>query len=917
MNSRGLVVAFLALLALCNPLDNATAQNCSPGWVPTFGSIPGVNGGIGSFAVFDGGGGAKLYAAGMLRAADGTPLGGIAAWDGSRWSDVGGGAPNSVISALLVFDDGSGRALFACGNFGYIGGVYAPLVAKWNGTSWAGLGIGLDAYVRTLASFDDGSGPALYAGGEFGFENTTMHGIAKWNGSHWSALGGGISDGSVFALASFDDGTGPALYAGGVFASAGGVPVSNIARWNGSSWSALGSGADGGVTCFTVFDDGTGPALYAGGWFSHIDGQPAPGLAKWNGTSWSGLRNGGPSGVDTLTSFDDGSGTVLCAGGWSDDPSRRVATWSPGSGWSTLGSGVDSGFGYSVVGAIQAYDDGGGRKLYVGGEFTSAGGIGVRNIATWSAVGWSALGPSGNALSDSVDTTLVCDIGAGKRLYVGGSFTCAGTQPLHRMAAWDGARWSPLGSGMDGPVEALAKFDDGGGPALYAGGSFASAGGVPANGIAKWNGTSWTAVGTGLGSGASVNGLAVYDDGTGSALYACGFSWMGYGCVAKWDGVSWTRVETGMSGWSGAYIRALTVFDDGGGPELYAGGLFSSICGVQAEGIAKWNGTNWSPVGGGISGSYPYIAALAVFDDGAGPALYAGGCFEAAGTLTTNSIAKWDGANWSALAAGIDGQADATSVMSLVVHDDGSGRALYVGGLFFSVSGVAAINLARWGGTGWSAVDPSWSPVNTVSELCSFDDGSCAGPMLYVGWDPGLGPSSGGNFARWGCQPQCTVGFCLGDGSSSTQLACPCANNGIAGRGCENSASTGGAQLRASGDAFNDTLVLTSHGELPSALSIFLQGDAQLSSGALFGDGVRCVAGSRKRMYVKTAVGGIVRAPGAGDPPIRQQSANLGDPIAHGTRRWYQVYYRDPDANFCPGPQGGTFNVSSGIEVSW
>src|SRR2546426_3380503 len=88
------------------------------------------------------------------------------------------------------------------------------------------------------------SGSDLYAGGEF----TTAGGsaanyIAKWNGSSWAALGSGIDSGLVSALAV----SGSDLYAGGYFGSAGGSAANSIAKWDGSSWTALGSGMNGGV----------------------------------------------------------------------------------------------------------------------------------------------------------------------------------------------------------------------------------------------------------------------------------------------------------------------------------------------------------------------------------------------------------------------------------------------------------------------------------------------------------------------------------------------------------------------------------------------------------------------------------------------------------------------------------------------
>jgi hypothetical protein len=159
--------------------------------------------------------------------------------------------------------------------------------------------------------------------------------------------------------------------------------------------------------------------------------------------------------------------------------------------------------------------------------------------------------------------------------------------------------------------------------------------------------------------------------------------------------------------------------------------------------------------------------------------------------------------------------------------------------------------------------------------------------------------------------------FCLADGSSSGLIACPCSNQGTAGRGCDNSAGTGGARLVASGYTFDDSLQFSSDGELPTVLSIFLQGSAASSAGVPFGDGVRCTSGSLKRLYVKNAAGGVAVAPAAGDAGVRAQSSSLGDVIQAGSKRWYQVYYRDPALNFCAAPQGSSWNVSSGLEVTW
>ena len=154
--------------------------------------------------------------------------------------------------------------------------------------------------------------------------------------------------------------------------------------------------------------------------------------------------------------------------------------------------------------------------------------------------------------------------------------------------------------------------------------------------------------------------------------------------------------------------------------------------------------------------------------------------------------------------------------------------------------------------------------------------------------------------------------FCFGDGSTTT--ACPCGNTGATGHGCNNSAATGGSVLSTAGETSPDSVVLVTSGELPTALSIFLQGPGVSSGGIIFGDGVRCVSGSLKRLYVKAASSGSVSAPQGADPSITARSAALGDPIAPGSTRYYSVYYRDSNASFCP---PATFNTSNAVSILW
>ena len=152
-------------------------------------------------------------------------------------------------------------------------------------------------------------------------------------------------------------------------------------------------------------------------------------------------------------------------------------------------------------------------------------------------------------------------------------------------------------------------------------------------------------------------------------------------------------------------------------------------------------------------------------------------------------------------------------------------------------------------------------------------------------------------------------------------IPCPCLNPPAgAGRGCDNSAATGGATLAAAGIAYvsMDSLVLTTGGEKPTATSIVLQGTNSPAAGIVYGQGVRCVSGVLKRLFVKAAVGGSITAPdfGAGDPTISVRSAALGDSIRAGQSRWYLVYYRDPIVlGGCPA--SSTFNATQSGRVDW
>lgn len=365
-------------------------------------------------------------------------------------------------------------------------------------------------------------------------------------------------------------------------------------------------------------------------------------------------------------------------------------------------------------------------------------------------------------VNGQVHTLTVFDDGIrGPELWVGGEFTAAiAATSANRIARWDGATWWKIGAGMDEGVYTIAEFEDPSlGRMIHAGGAFNVAGTSTVESIARAHGTTWLPLLVGLtGTDAKALSMAVYDDGAGGgpALYVGGvFNATGSGRannIARWDGSGWSELGSGTTG----SVNALAVFDDGSGPALYAGGGFGFAGGVSTSGVAKWDGSAWAAVGGGVN---HYVHALIVHDDGAGPALYAAGEFTVAGGVAANHIAKWDGAAWSPVGDGTDG-----GIYALASFDDGSGPALFVGGAFATAGAASASSIARWDGAAWSALGSGFN--GEVRALAVFDDHSGSGPALHAGGTfVFAGEVVVNHIAKWHCEPAPCYADCDGSGT--------------------------------------------------------------------------------------------------------------------------------------------------------
>jgi hypothetical protein len=252
--------------------------------------------------------GGDILVCGDFESAGGVPAPGIARWNGQSWSAMGDGA--IVVHGIERLPDGT---IVAAGGFtGSPSGL-----AFWTGETWRPVSAALPngwgrVESRKLAVLPNGE---VLLAGLFVLQNTNSgtYAVLKWNGSAWSILSSGFN-GPIHCLIVMPDG---AVIAGGRFTSVDGVPCSRIAQYDGHAWSSVGTGIGGPTYPEPVVDnlaslpDGS---LIASGFFQIIGGVLSPNLARWNGSEWSAISpeiNGGVSQVALLP-----SGELAVGGGF-------------------------------------------------------------------------------------------------------------------------------------------------------------------------------------------------------------------------------------------------------------------------------------------------------------------------------------------------------------------------------------------------------------------------------------------------------------------------------------------------------------------------------------------------------------------------------------------------------------------------
>jgi hypothetical protein len=355
------------------------------------------------------------------------------------------------------------------------------------------------------------------------------------------------------------------------------------------------------------------------------------------------------------------------------------------------------------------------NNVYVGGDFTAAGGISAIYIAKWDGTIWS---PLGSGILGSFVTSIAID-SATNIVYVGGSFVQAGLVLVNNIAKWNGTNWFSLGgatNGCNGTVTSIAIYNS---TNIFVGGSFTTSGGGTTNRIAKWDGTTWSALDNGIANN------AVYSIAIGSLnnIYVCGSftSIVGGGTanrIAKWDGTTWTALidsNTGVNGLSpviGEQAESVAIDSTG---NVYVGGFFTTAGGILVNRVAKWDGSLsfFSPLGSGVTSSISFwldTVAVDSFNN-----VYVGGQFTIAGGNSADNVAKWNGTSWSALTDSITGFNGCNDDVVTITVD--SANNVYVGGQFTTAGGGgnSANRVAKYGTIITPSIIPSGTFTSTIS----------------------------------------------------------------------------------------------------------------------------------------------------------------------------------------------------------
>ncbi|MGE3803013.1 MAG: hypothetical protein AB7H80_18495, partial [Candidatus Kapaibacterium sp.] len=647
--------------------------------------------------------------------------------------------------------------LYVGGNFSRAGDLAVNNIARYNLETgvWEQLGAGeqngVNGTVYTLA-VDNG---VLYAGGDFtmaGGEEAL--GIAAWSleSLNWRDVSGGVKrEGGVGGIVREIEFNGAGeLYAVGTFEVAGEQSAANIAWWDSEVWHDVGGGLYGSAGPETVVRsiEIENNLVFAAGDFLIADEIFAYGVAVWDGANWKaigqeGFRTDQIYDIDyspdfggvleivggEIVYYTDGSGIDFFAHDlfWSESPplfgnvsailNFTLPPGNPPLEIRDVEFGTDSAFygghieevltepGMSIALNDLALLTNGdmpyesfadnlqydvsriahvGSDIAVGGRFGRIGGKQVTGLALRQGDEW--LPPGGGVRGgELVDITSVA-FTRNNRILFGGEFAGGGDTTFSNIVEWSDGEWKSLGDGLNGRVAALVVGTD---ERIYAGGTFTRSGKEQVKGVAVWHDGDWQPLVPEDNFWRYADVLGIDPQGrlvvAGERNTPNNLADEIRTVVARFDGTLWEELG---GDFGRAHISGIAF---SGGDIVVVGDFTSVESGtVPADGVARWSGDGWNPMGGADENNFTRIAGVTLLN---GEFIGAGRVSSSPGQSLSKMVRWNEGAGeWGELAS-LDGE-----VTAILGNNESR---LGVAGMFESVAGVAAHNIALLEGDSW------------------------------------------------------------------------------------------------------------------------------------------------------------------------------------------------------------------------
>lgn len=312
--------------------------------------------------------------------------------------------------------------------------------------------------------------------------------------------------------------------------------------------------------------------------------------------------------------------------------------------------------------------------------------------------------------------------------------------------------WLPVGQLTDFGVSTL--YNDTATNSLIVGGAFKYADGKLVNGIASWDGTAWDSLAGGITNCFNYCNGPDYIVRYNGDLYASGhFTEINHITTrfAKWNGTTWDttgfQVFWDSAGTQGVSPASISVVNN----ELWVCGCFYKANNMLVNNsIAKWNGANYS--------SFPTTAPPSVSNSPALIALpvYYNGMWYFIGDIrdSTNhnrNVVRWTGSQWEIFGGGIGGGLSEVSRM-LVFQNK-----LYIAGTFTQADGNPENAIVTWDGSNWGAVGggitDSGGYYGQIFDMTIYNN-----ELWVVGNFQMAGGIYAKNIAKWNGSQWCSLG---------------------------------------------------------------------------------------------------------------------------------------------------------------